>query len=169
MLVYSINGAASVAGNKIYRSDNTVANQDGAIVEEWNQYAYNPNVGAPPAEAPLPSGFSPLASADVEAFVLANAGARPADRDEVDARLVSEVSGRTGRLFVQSQNEVGGWPVLAFNTRRLTTPNNPHNVAASGYTLLEEWLHSFSATVERGVLQPASSSPESPLSLRILP
>ena len=45
MFVYSINGAGNVAGNKIYRSDNTLANQDGTIVEEMNQSSYNPNVG----------------------------------------------------------------------------------------------------------------------------
>ena len=170
MFVYSTNGVANVAGNKIYRNDNTVANQDGTVVEEVNQYSYDPNVGAPPAEAPLPSGFTPLPSGDVEAFVLGNAGARPVDRDAVDLRLVNEVKARAGRLFVRSQNDVGGWPALASNVRRLTPPNNPHNLAASGYTTLEAWLHSFATTVEGGSAQNGPpSSPEVPMSLRILP
>ena len=37
MFVYSVNGSRNVAANKIYRADNTVANQDGTIVEELNQ------------------------------------------------------------------------------------------------------------------------------------
>jgi hypothetical protein len=167
MFVYSVNGAGNVAGNKIYRADNTIANQDGTIIEESNQYSYNPNVGSPPAEAPLPSGFSPLASVDVEAFVLANAGARPTDRDAVDLRLVNEVKARAGQLFIGSQNDVGGWPTLAFNTRRLTTPANPNNLTGSGYTVLEEWLHSQATAIEGRSTQP--EFPESPTSLRIIP
>jgi hypothetical protein len=169
MFVYSINGAGDVAGNQIYRRDNTLANQDGTIVEEMNQYADDPNVGAPPAEAPLSSGWSPLASADVEAFVLANAGARPADRDAVDRRLVSEVTARTGRLFVQSPNDVGGWPMLAVNTRRLTTPANPNGATASGYTVLEVWLHSFAAAVEGSADGIEPTAAKTPFGLRILP
>ena len=166
MFVYSVNGAGNVAANKIYRADNTVANQDGTIVEELNQYSYDPNVGSPPAEAPLPSGLSPLASVDVEAFVLANAGARPTDRDAVDLRLVNEVKARAGQLFIQSQNDVGGWPVLAANTRSLATPANPNSLTASGYTALENWLHSFAATIEGRSAE--SHSAAIPTSLRIV-
>jgi len=167
MFVYSINGAANVAGNKIYRSDNTLANQDGTVIEEMNQYRYDPNVGGPPAEAPLPAGLSPLASGDVEAFVLANAGARPVDRDSVDARIVSEVSARSG-TFIQSQNDVGGWPVLATRTRTLTTPANPNSVTASGYTALEDWLHAFAAAVEGTASRPGTPSAQMPNTLHII-
>jgi hypothetical protein len=34
----------------------------------------------------------------VQAHVLANAGARPWDRDEVDARIVAEVTARGGQI-----------------------------------------------------------------------
>ncbi len=41
--------------------------------------------------------------------VLANAGARPQDRDEIDRRIVREVRERTGRI-IDSQEQVGGYP-----------------------------------------------------------
>ena len=60
MFVHSINDFGNVIGNKIYKSDNTIANQDGTVVPEANQYSYNPNVSSPPAQAALPSGFTTI-------------------------------------------------------------------------------------------------------------
>ena len=51
--------------------------------------------------------------------VLAHVGAVCPVRDSVDARLIREVETRTGRI-IDSQNEVGGWPVY-----RATTPPSP--------------------------------------------
>jgi hypothetical protein len=147
MFNYSV-AFGNVTGNKIYRSDNTLhpGSSTGTITQECNGLSYNPNVSSAPAEAPMPSGFKPLTSASVEAFVLANAGARPADRDAVDARIVQEVRSRTGR-FVKTQTDVGGWPTLTVNTRALTPPQNPHAVTSSGYTNLEVWLHGHANAV----------------------
>lgn len=87
-------------------------------------------------------------SAEVEEWVLANAGARPADRDAVDARIVKSVRERTGSI-PKSQKDVGGWPDLAKNRRELTVPDNPSgDDDGDGYTNLEEWLHGFAAQVE---------------------
>lgn len=88
--------------------------------------------------------------------VLKNAGARPADRDAVDARVVRQVRDRTGGLIncvaadgtARCQKNAGGWPNLAQNRRTLTLPSNPNGVAPSGYTYLEEWLHRMAAEVE---------------------
>jgi hypothetical protein len=87
-------------------------------------------------------------SSKVEDFVLSNAGARPADRDSVDRRIVKDVRNRTGQ-FINSQDEVGGWPVLAKNIRPLTLPDKPNNDDnGDGYTNLDEWLHSYARDVE---------------------
>ncbi len=48
-------------------------------------------------------------AAEVKDRVLANAGARPWDRDEVDRRIVSEVRNGQGRI-IDSEQEVGGYP-----------------------------------------------------------
>jgi len=94
-----------------------------------------------------PTGYTAMSAADARTYVLASAGARPADRDSVDMRIVNDVKNGTGGI-IASQNDVGGWPNLAKNTRTLTVPSNPNEVQASGYTKLEEWLHEFSRTVE---------------------
>ena len=84
----------------------------------------------------------------VRDWTLANAGARPADRDAVDERVIQQVRSRTGEL-VASQADVGGWPELAENRRELTVPDNPSaDDDNDGYTNLEEWLHGFAAEVE---------------------
>jgi hypothetical protein len=57
---------------------------------------------------------------DVQRFVLANAGARPWDRDVHDVRVIANVAeGRGG--IIDSEDEVGGYPRHA-ETRR---PFNP--------------------------------------------
>ena len=94
-----------------------------------------------------PTGYTTMSAADARTYVLANAGARPADRDSVDVRIVNDVKNGTGGI-IASQDDVGGWPNLAQNTSALTVPSNPNEVQPSGYTKLEEWLHGFSRTVE---------------------
>ena len=87
-------------------------------------------------------------SSEVRAWVLKHAGARPADRDPVDMRVIRQVRERSGRI-IQSQDDVGGWPELQENYRSLTVPDNPNgDDDGDGYTNLEEWLHGFAAEVE---------------------
>src|SRR4029077_9661875 len=99
-----------------------------------------------------------------KAAVLAWAGARPAERDAVDARVAADAWNRTGTM-ISSQDAVGGWPVFAVNVRALTTPINPHTVSGTGYTNLEDWLHGFSAIVEAGG---TLAVPSPPTGLRIV-
>ncbi|MDR7118065.1 pectate lyase [Caulobacter sp. BE254] len=56
-----------------------------------------------------PEGLKAIDARRVEARVLANAGARPWDRDAVDRRIVQEVRRGTGRV-IDDENEVGGYP-----------------------------------------------------------
>src|SRR5690606_39025646 len=89
--------------------------------------------------------------------VLASAGARPMDRDPVDARIVRQVRERSGQIIncvaadgsARCQKNAGGWPVLAENRRTLTLPENPDAMNSDGYTNLEKWLHRMAAAVER--------------------
>ena len=84
------------------------------------------------------------------AWVLANAGARPADRDPVDARVVKSVREQTGSIPA-SQKDVGGWPELKENHHVLALPKDPNkDDDGDGYTNLEEWLHALAAEVEEG-------------------
>lgn len=114
--------------------------------------------------APLP--FAPVSPAAPER-VLALAGASLA-RDAVDLRLVDDVRQRRGRL-INSQTEVGGWPLLRSapplqDTDRDGIPDawevahglNPHDPEdgkavdpATGYTWLEVYLNGLVAHLMR--------------------
>jgi hypothetical protein len=152
-------------GNAIYRSDNTLGNDNGRVIEEHNDNSYDPNVSSPPAGAPLPPGYQPMLSTVVEDFVLTNAGARPNDRDAVDTRLIEEVRSRTGR-YLSTQDDAGGWPPLDTTARALALPSNPHKVTASGYTALEEWLHTYATSLEGDTSTKMSA--EAPRDLHII-
>jgi hypothetical protein len=148
MFLYSDHGGIP-RGNQIYRADNTSTNDAGNIVPEFNALTYDPNVGAPPTEAAVPPGYAPLASDATEDRVRSTAGARPVDRDSVDARLITEMTDRTdGTMPVIYSSDVGGWPALENNPRPLDVPPDPHALTPSGYTNLEVWLHGYSAMVE---------------------
>jgi len=129
------------AGSRVYMADNLAPQQ---LYE-------SPNIGFEPVVSTAPVWTSPLTvlpASQVEAQVLAAAGARPADRDAVDLRIINEEQTRTGHI-ITSQNDVGGWPVLAENVRPLTPPANPNgDDNGNGYTNLEEWLQQLAAQVE---------------------
>lgn len=103
----------------------------------------------------------PTSNSQALNYVLDNSGARPADRDSVDIRIVNDVRNGTGRI-IDRPGQVGGWPNLAVNHRTLNSPNNPYGDDDSdGYTNLEEWLHTYSAAVE-GTTPPPSHTVSKP-------
>jgi hypothetical protein len=104
--------------------------------------------------------------------VLQFAGARPADRDSVDKRIVQSVKSRNGQVIncvasngtTRCNKNAGGWPSYAQNRRTLTLPANHSTVTSSGYTNLENWLHSMDLNVA-GVV--SAQSPTSPPALSV--
>jgi pectate lyase len=104
--------------------------------------------------------------------VLKNAGARPADRDSADKRVVTNVKNRAGQTIncvaadgsTRCSKNAGGWPVYAQNKRSLTLPANQATATSSGYTNLELWLQQMDKTVQ-GAVQAAS--PAAPQSLAV--
>jgi len=101
---------------------------------------------------PLSLANLPLSSlmpyTQVESYLTANAGARPLDRDPVDARVINNIRSRTGHV-INNPSDVGGYPTLAVNTRPLTVPSNPNAVADSvGRTQIELWLESYARALE---------------------
>jgi hypothetical protein len=152
--------AALQPGAKVFISDNA---GPGATSDPWSLAGAiygtltlaNYKASSPQA---WPSGMTTLPSSEniVREHVLKYAGARPADRDSADRRIVDEVRNRTGSIIncvapngtTRCSRNAGGWPSLAVNRRALTLPANPNTVTASGYTNLELWLHRMSAQVE---------------------
>lgn len=142
----------TVKGSQFYLKDNKDLKTSGdpwasSIIEA----RYNILAEVPPVRIP---SLVIKKSEDVKNWILPNAGARPADRDKVDLRIINDVKNGTGRI-IDSQEEVGGWPPLAENVRgvngypKLNIPSNPNKIQSSGYTKLEEWLHELTAEVEK--------------------
>ncbi|MEO6402303.1 MAG: hypothetical protein ABIP62_09855 [Vicinamibacteria bacterium] len=71
--------------------------------------------------------------------VLSGAGFRPAERDEIDRRIVESVINGTGRI-IDSQEEVGGYPKRAETKRALTVPD--------GKAKRLEWLEQMMKALE---------------------
>ena len=69
-----------------------------------------------------PAGLAALSAVEVENWVLANAGARPWDRDPHDVRILADVAEGRGKI-IDSETEVGGYPNVA-PTRRAFDPNH---------------------------------------------
>lgn len=89
-----------------------------------------------------------MPASDAYEWVLKQAGARPADRDNVDNRIIKDVRNGTGRIIDRTL-DVGGWPTLAVNRTSLAIPANPNSDKdGDGYTNIEEWLHQMAAKVE---------------------
>jgi hypothetical protein len=129
-----------VTGSRAYYPDNRFS---GTLV--LNSASFNPTVTNPPI---WHESFSPLASSTTEAWVLANTGSRPADRDAVDRRIVSEVKERKGRI-IDTIAQVGGFPKFPSTYRAFNIPANPHaDDNGNGYTNIEEILFQMAAQVE---------------------
>ena len=84
-------------------------------------------------------GLEVLPAKDVPMHVLANAGARPKDRDAIDMRLVNEFITGTGNQ-IDSQNEVGGYPEVEPVYRALELPSENESI--------ESWLVQYTAQVQ---------------------
>lgn len=155
--------------SKVYVVDNAASAS--TTGDEWSIVSAKPGSLPSSIKAELPPtwpvGLTRLPTDSDVALnqVLKFAGARPADRDPVDTRVVKSVHDRTGRIITcvapdgteRCSRNGGGWPALAQNTRPLTLPANHSQVTSSGYTNLEVWLHQMSAEVEgRSARLPAS-------------
>jgi hypothetical protein len=136
-------------GSEVYVADNIAPDFDGS--NPWSAVEMESGLDSSYMASSPPtwnSGLDAMSAEEAFDWVLANAGARPADRDAVDERVIRGVIDGGGRI-IDSQDEVGGWPSLEQNRRVLSLPSNPGGDGdGDGYTNLEEWLHDFAAEVE---------------------
>lgn len=88
---------------------------------------------APPS---WPTGLEAVPASSLLERVLGSAGARPADRDAVDQRIVADVRARSGRI-IDSQDDVGGYPNVAATRRALEVPAD-----------VDAWLRALAAELE---------------------
>ena len=146
----------SVVGNVLLHGPDTradlplVSGRGEAYVED--NLAFDLAGGAMPIVAPgvrvldekpsWPTGLVARPAAHTLAHVLAHAGARPADRDETDARIVREALERKGSI-IDSQEEVGGYPEVEPVHRALEVPGVDVDDAK-----IEAWLAEHTRRVE---------------------
>ena len=107
-------------GAEIYADDNPCAAFDG---DPWScvktdSTAEGARVNAPPVTCEY---LTIRPSHQTLDWVLRNVGARPLDRDAVDARIVSEVRARTGRI-INHPSDAGGWDTTPGTARELEPP-----------------------------------------------
>ncbi|MBA3069934.1 MAG: pectate lyase [Hyphomonas sp.] len=97
---------------ELYSRGNIAVDWKGDALPERGRYSTGrAKIKDAAAPMPLPEGLPVMAAEDVERFVLANAGARPWDRDGHDVRVLANVvEGRGG--IIDSQSEVGGYPKM---------------------------------------------------------
>ncbi len=90
------------------------------------------------AEKPVwPDGLEPLPSSAVVDYVVTRAGARPRDRDGVDARIIADFLARKGKV-IDSQEQVGGYPRHETVARKLGIPSDD----------VDAWLAKLAAKLE---------------------
>ncbi len=145
---------AIIKGSRIYVHDNQAISTTG---DPWSNVRGQDGIDIEPLKADESPNWIPNLIAQkshtVKHSVLSNAGARRADKDPVDLRILKDVINGTGRI-IDSQEDVGGWPPLPNNVRgsgsipELNIPSNPNQIQASGYTKMEEWLHRLARQVE---------------------
>lgn len=132
------------AAAKIYVADTPCGAFDG---DAWSCVSTDSTAEAARVDTP-PVECTPLTvrpATETLAWVLGNAGARPAQRDSIDARIIDQVSNQGGRI-IASQNDVGGWPRPAGAIHRLAPP--------STIAEFDRWLAELSNAVEGRVLAP---------------
>lgn len=95
-----------------------------------------PQLEAPPV---WPEGLQVVSTTAALWHVARFAGARPAERDAIDRRIVSQALTGTARI-IDSQDEVGGYPVIEPVTRKLDVPEKNRR----------EWLEKLAREVEIG-------------------
>jgi len=97
-------------GLELYMRDNVAVDRVGNPLPMQGSYSTaGTGVHMLKASPALPFGVVPLPSAKVQDAVIANAGARPWDRDDVDRRILADTIEGRGSI-IDSEQQVGGYP-----------------------------------------------------------
>jgi hypothetical protein len=95
---------------ELFAEDNLAVDRIGQPLPLQGSYTTAPLTITTPNQAPaLPFGVRVLPSAQVQDVVVANAGARPWDRDDIDRRIVADVIEGRGEI-IDHEDQVGGYP-----------------------------------------------------------
>ncbi|MGH8175007.1 MAG: pectate lyase family protein [Steroidobacter sp.] len=94
---------------ELYEDDNLAVDWVGRPLEKIGRYTTASAKILPLARPALPLNVKLLRAADVQDSIIRNAGARPGERDAIDARIVADTIEGRGEI-IDSEAEVGGYP-----------------------------------------------------------
>ena len=100
LALFSTNGTPC----EVFLNDNLAFDRAGNLVR-LTSGTYTPKESPPT----WPTGLQSIPASEVKQYVLANAGARPWDRDTVDRRIIQQVRDGKGKI-PDSEQDVGGYP-----------------------------------------------------------
>jgi hypothetical protein len=140
--MFMINVHSTVkAGTQIYQTDNTYRNMSGGSLSLYSNGASKYLVNTSPLSL---TGITFKPNSEVQASVIANAGARPAERDATDQRAIDHLLNKTGG-YPSSPT----WSTYTPTYRAFKVPANPNSDDnGNGYTNIEEVLYQMALLVE---------------------
>jgi len=122
-----------VSGTQLYDNDSSYSGDDIDALIKNEAGANFTSVGSAPVVSP--TAVTVLASGDVMTHVTTYAGARSADRDSHESRVMTQATAGTGTM-IDDEDDVGGYPTYAANTIDLDAaigyPASPHAILYSG-------------------------------------
>ena len=105
--LFMLGGSGDV---QLFMKDNIAVDRIGRPLPQTGRYTTSAAAIIPMRAAPaLPAGVTLLPAVQVQDAVVANAGARPWDRDEHDWRVIADTIEGRGKV-IDSEQEVGGYP-----------------------------------------------------------
>lgn len=121
---------------KIFARDNHCC---GGLVEGDGKTGTDAATFAATAPTASPS-WTVMPAIRVRDWVMRYAGARPAERNAVDVRVVASVDDNSGRI-IDDPGDVGGYPEVPVVTHDAALPSDPFAMSGvEGKTRLETWL-----------------------------
>lgn len=120
LAMFMVGGSGDI---DVYFEDNIAVDRLGQPLPLQGRYTTTPiEVEAMKRAPALPFGVTLLPASQVQDAVIANAGARPWDRDDIDRRIVADVIEGRGEI-IDSQEQVGGYPQMK-ETRQAFVPED---------------------------------------------
>jgi hypothetical protein len=105
--LFMLGGSGNI---ELYEEDNIAVDRIGNPMPKLGRYTTSKAQILPLVKPAMPQGVKVLPAIEVQDAVIANAGARPWDRDKVDSRIVADTIEGRGEI-IDSEEQVGGYPV----------------------------------------------------------
>jgi hypothetical protein len=106
LALFMLGGSGDI---ELYEDDNIAVDWVGRPLEKFGRYTTSSARVVPMARPTLPLNVKLLRAAEVQDAVIQEVGARPWDRDHIDARVVADTIEGRGEI-IDDQAQVGGYP-----------------------------------------------------------